>query len=214
MPHPIREDKMPLLPVGWYALSKQIGEDMCLGYHRTCGLPVTVFRFSMTVAGDEILNYRPFYLSHWLRTYEKKTGQAAERVYCQLFSLREEGRDQLIIARDSTGRSYKKQIADVRDIVAAFTAALNKPQVAGEVFQLGGPGPFTWEEAIPYLAGKLGLGYVDVRLDGQVPTFYEFDLSKGARLFDYQPLYDIFAMIDSAFRVRQGNEPDVVPTYG
>ena len=76
MPHPIREDTMPLTPVGWYPLSKQVGEDMCLGYHRTYNLPVTVFRFSMTVAGDEILNYRQFYLGHWLRTYESKTGQA------------------------------------------------------------------------------------------------------------------------------------------
>jgi UDP-glucose 4-epimerase len=204
---------MPLLPVGWYALSKQVGEDMCLGYHRTYNLPVTVFRFSMTVAGDEILNYRQFYLSHWLQTYKNKGGQVAERVYQQLLSLQQEGRDQLLVARDSTGRSYKKHIADVRDISAAFVAALNVPQVAGEVFQLGGPGPFTWEEAVPYMAGQLGLDHVDVRLEGHVPTFYEFDLSKSARTFGYQPRYDIFKMIDSAVRVRRGNEPDIIPTY-
>jgi nucleoside-diphosphate-sugar epimerase len=211
MPHPIREDTAPMLPVGWYPLSKQLGEDMCLGYHRAYNLPVTVFRFAMTVAGDEILNYRQFYLSHWCKTYENKPGQAAGRVYQQLLSLQQDGRDRLLIARDSTGRSYKKHIADVRDITVAFTAALNKPQVAGEVFQLGGPGPFTWEEAIPYMADKLGLDYVDVRLDGHVPTFYEFDLDKSVR--GYQPQYDIFRMIDSAIRVRQGQGPDAIPTH-
>jgi UDP-glucose 4-epimerase len=204
---------MPLQPVGWYALSKQVGEDMCLGYHRTYNLPVTVFRFSMTAAGDEILSYRQFYLSHWLQTYKNKGGQVAERVYQQLLSLQQEGRDQLLVARDSTGRSYKKHIADVRDISAAFVSALNVPQVAGEIFQLGGPGPFTWEEAVPYMAVHLGLDHVDVRLEGHVPTFYEFDLSKSARIFGYQPRYDILKMIDSAVRVRRGNEPDIIPTY-
>jgi nucleoside-diphosphate-sugar epimerase len=213
MPHPICEDAMPMLPVGWYPLSKQLGEDMCLGYYRAYDLPVTVLRFSMTVAGDEILSYPQFYLRYWLQAYATKTGQAAERVYQQLQSLRQEGQEQLLIARDRTGRSYKKHIADVRDITAAFTAALDKPQVVGEVFQLGGPGPFTWEEAIPYMAGKLGLDYVDLRLDGQVPTFYEFDLDKSVRLFGYHPQYDIFKMIDSAIRVRQGQEPEVIPTY-
>ena len=213
MEHPIREDTMPMLPVGWYALSKQLGEDMCLGYYRTYNLPVTVFRFAYTVAGDEILNFRQFYLSHWCETYENKPGEAAERVYQQLLSLQQDGRDRLIIARDGTGRSYKKHIADVRDITVAFTAALNKAQVVGEVFQLAGPGPFTWEEAIPYMAEKLELDYVDVRLDGNVPTFYEFDLDKSVRLFGYQPRYDIFTMIDSAIRVRQGKEPGVIPTH-
>jgi nucleoside-diphosphate-sugar epimerase len=213
MPHPIREDAMPMLPVGWYPLSKQLGEDMCLGYHRAYGLPVTVFRFSMTVAGDEILRYPQFYLDYWLQAYETKTGQDEERIYQQLRRLRQEGQAQLLLARDSKGRSYKKHIADVRDITAAFTAALGKPEVIGEVFQLGGPGPFTWEEAIPYMAGKLGLDYVDVCLEAQVPTFYEFDLEKSVRLFGYHPQYDIFKMIDSALRVRQGQEPDVIPTY-
>ena len=63
------------------------------------------------------------------------------------------------------------------------------------------------------MADKLGLDYVDVRLDGHVPTFYEFDLSKSTRTFGDQPRYDIFKMIDSALCARQGNEPDVIPTH-
>jgi UDP-glucose 4-epimerase len=212
MPHPIREDTMPMLPVGWYPLSKQLGEDMCLGYYRTYGLPITVYRFSMTVAGDEILDYRQFYLSYWLKTYEAKSGDAEQRVYRQLLALQGD-RDRLLIARDGEGRPFKKHVADVRDITVAFTAALNRPQVFGEVFQLGGPRPFTWEEAIPYLAQKLGLDYVGVRLVGHVPTFYEFDLAKSERLFGYRPQFDIFRMIDSAVAMREGREPDVIPTY-
>jgi nucleoside-diphosphate-sugar epimerase len=212
MAHPICEDTMPMLPMGWYPLSKLLGEDMCLGYYRTYDLPVTVFRFALTVAGDEILSYRQFYLSYWLETYQNKQGDAAAQVYQQLLSLRGD-RDRLLVARDEQGRSYKKHIADVRDVTVAFLAALNQPQVVGHVFQLGGPEPFTWEAAIPYLAEKLGMDYVDVCLAGHVPTFYEFDLSKSKRLFGYHPRFDIFKMIDSAIAFRQGNEREVIPTH-
>ena len=69
------------------------------------------------------------------------------------------------------------------------------------------------EEAIPYLAQKLDAPYVDVRLADHIPTFYEFDLSKGRRLFNYQPGHDIFRMIDEALAFRAGEETGVIPTH-
>ena len=99
----------------------------------------------------------------------------------------------------------------MRDIVLGFLAALGKPQAIGETFHLAGPTPFTWEETVPYLAEKLGVDYVDVRLIENTPTFYEFGLTKGARLIGYQPQFDIFKMIDSAVAFRQG-ATDVIPT--
>lgn len=212
MPEPIREGETPMLPKGWYPLSKLLGEDMCLGYHRAYGLPVTVFRFAFTVAGDEILDYAQFRLSHWMEAYANRTGNVATQVYKELLSLQGDT-ERLLIARDEQGRSYKKHISDVRDLTQAFLYALGKTQVFGETFQLGGPGPFTWEEAIPYLARSLGMDYVDVRIAGHVPTFYEFDLGRSERLFGYRPQYDIFRMIDSAVAVREGRETGVIPTH-
>lgn len=212
MSHPIREDEMPMLPKGWYPLSKLLGEDLCLGYHRTYDLPVTVFRFSMTVAGDELLDYRQFHLDHWLKVYEGMSGEAAGQVYKELSAYRN-GRERLLLARDEQGRAYKKHIADVRDITLAFVDAIGVNEVIGEVFQLGGPGPFTWEEAIPYLAEKLGMEYVDLRLADHIPTFYEFDLAKAERVFGYRPQFDIYKMIDSAIACREGRAEDVIPTY-
>ncbi|MEZ4737498.1 MAG: NAD(P)-dependent oxidoreductase [Caldilineaceae bacterium] len=217
MTEPIREDTMKIAPGGQYALTKYLGEELALGYHRNDGLPVTVFRFALAVAGDEILNFPQFYLSHWLKSYEKATTPEGMAVYQQLQALRpaDEAAAQrcLLLARDEQGRSYKKHIADVRDIVQGFTDALGKPGAIGEVFQLAAPTPYTWEETIPYLAQKLGVEYVDVNLAGHVTTFYEFDMSKGHRLFGYQPRYDIFAMIDDALAFRQGQATGVIPTH-
>jgi nucleoside-diphosphate-sugar epimerase len=217
MTEPIREDTMKIAPGGQYALTKYLGEELALGYYRNYGLPVTVFRFALAVAGDEILNFPQFYLSHWIKTYEKRTTPAAVKVYEQLQNLRpaddEVARRCLLIARDATGRSYKKHIADVRDIVQGFTDGLGKPGAIGQVFQLAAPTPYTWAETIPYLAAKLGVAYVDVKLADHVPTFYEFDMSKGQQHFGYQPHYDIFAMIDDAIAFRQGAATGVIPTH-
>ena len=93
-----------------------------------------------------------------------------------------------------------------------FLSALGKPEAIGETFHLAGPTPFTWEETVPYLAEKLSVDYVDVRLAENTPTYYEFSLAKGAQLIGYQPQFDIFKMIDSAIEFRQGVASDVIPT--
>jgi len=211
MPHPIQEDTAILAPRGPYALTKSLGEAMCQGYHRTYGLPVTVFRFALVVAGAEILDFAQFRLSHWLKVYERKTGEIANQVRQQLADF-DDGQERLLIARDGQGRSYKKHIADVQDIVLGFTSGLGNPAVIGQTFQLAGPRPFTWEEAAPYLAEKLDLDYVDIALPDHTPTYYEFDLAKSRRLFAYQPQFDIFKMIDTALAFKQGEAGGIIPT--
>ncbi len=207
---PIREDEMAQKPGGWYALSKVLGEEMCRGYHRSYQLPISIFRFAFVAAGDEILDYSQFRLDHWQNAYASRTTGAAAETRQQLLDFGNAG-ERLLIARDENGRSYKKHIADVRDIVLGFLTALGKPQAIGETFHLAGPTPFTWEETVPYLAEKLGVDYVDVQLAENTPTFYEFGLAKGARLIGYHPQFDIFKMIDSAIAFRQG-AADVIPT--
>ena len=208
---PIREDEMPQNPGGWYALSKVLGEEMCRGYYRSYQLPISIFRFAFVAAGDEILDFAQFRLDQWQNAYANRTTSASAETRQQLLGFGEAG-ERLLIARDENGRSYKKHIADVRDIVLGFLTALGKPEAIGETFQLAGPKPFTWEETVPYLAEKLGVDYVDVQLAENTPTYYEFDLTKGAQLIDYRPQFDIFKMIDSAVDFRQGTTSDVIPT--
>lgn len=216
MTAPIGEDNTKIAPGGQYALTKYLGEELALGYQRNFGLPVTVFRFALVVAGEEILNFGQFYLHHWRNVYAKRTGDAAAAVRAQLDALTPAdpavAARTLLIARDEQGRSYKKHIADVRDIVQGFTDALGKPAVAGEVFQLAAPAPYTWAETIPYLAEKLGVPYVDVTLADHIPTFYEFDITKGQHTFGYAPQWDIFRMIDDALAFQTGQTSDVIPT--
>lgn len=153
---PIHEDRMPILPGGIYALTKVLGEDLCRGYLHNQRLPITIFRFALAVAGDEILRFPQFYLPYWLNTYAHKNSEAAAQCYQQLLAHQTDA-ELLVLARDEEGRAYKKHIADVRDIVLGMLCGLNNQRAIGETFQLAAPTPYTWGEAIPYLAQHLGL---------------------------------------------------------
>jgi UDP-glucose 4-epimerase len=198
MAEPIREDTTPRQPRGIYALSKALGEELCQGYWRTHGLAVTVLRFALVVGAGEILEFPPFYLS---RLHER---------HAELAPLWN-GEERLVLLKDAAGRPFKKHIADVRDIVRGCLAALGKTDAAGEIVQLAGPSPFTWDEAIPYLSRQLDIPYVEAAVSG-IPTFYEFDLSKARELLQFQPQHDIASMIDDALRYRRGEPIDLLPT--
>ncbi len=208
---PIQEDTMPIEPGGMYALTKALGEELCRGYARNYGLPVAVFRFAMALAADEVLAFPQFRLGHWRRVYADAQTEAARGTSQQLQALDLDD-DALLIVRDAGGRSYKKHIVDVRDLVDGMLCGIGNQRIGGEAIQLAAPAAYTWEETIPYLADKLALAYADVQLHGRNPTNYEFDLSKCRNLLGFTPQYDIYRMIDSALAFRAGNDSSVIPT--
>jgi UDP-glucose 4-epimerase len=195
---PIREDEMPRRPKGWYSLSKSVGEELCNGYYRTYSLPVTILRFCLVVGAGEILDFYQFYLSKL---------KSAQPELEPLWS----GEERLVLLKDERGRPFKKHIADVRDIVHGCACALGKPKAIGETFQLAGPEPFTWDQAIPYLSERLNISHIEAVPNGP-PTFYEFDLSKSRKSLGFSPQYDIFRMIDDALAFREGRDIGVLPT--
>lgn len=195
---PIREADFPLEPGGMYALTKLLGEDLCRGYLRNHNLPVTIFRFAMTLGEKEILTWPQFYASHYAKAYAGKGSPEAKAVHARLQAALAENPRTLVIARDENGRAYKKHIAHADDIVAGFTAAVGNPAAVGGTFQLAAPAPFTWDEAVPYLAEALELPVLDLRLVDAIPTYYEFDLSHSRDTLGYAPQMDIRRMIDAA----------------
>ena len=197
MPAPLTEDTVQRNPRGWYALSKAAGEEMCLGYWRTYHLPVTVLRFCLVVGAGEILDFPQFYLSK----VKDKPGLAGHW----------EGEERLVVLQDANGRPYKKHIAEVRDIVSGCAGVLDNPEAVGKTVQLGGPRPFTWDEAVPYLSEKLDIPWIEAR-SPEIPTFYEFDLSLARDVLNFQPRYDIFRMIDDALSYRKGRDIGILPT--
>lgn len=198
MGEPIDPDRAPRRPKGWYALSKSLGEELCAGYFRSHGTPVTILRFANTFGAGEIVRFPQFFLSTLRESHPDLAPHWT-------------GEERLVVMHDRHGRPWRKHIADVRDIVAGCLAALDQPAARGETFQLAGPAPFSWAEAVPYLAARLGLPSLEARSAG-VPTYYEYDLDKARRLIGFRPRYDITRMIDDALAFDRGEAIGVLPT--
>ena len=193
---PITEES-PKEPAGSYAVTKSLGEDLCLGYWRGHQLPVTIVRFANVFGAGEILSFPQFLLSHI------KDRPEASSLWT--------GEERLVILTDDTGRPYKKHVADVRDIVGGCAAVLSQATGAGHVIQLAAPEAFTWDSAIPYLSKACDMKYVTVPLKGN-PTFYEFDLSRARSEIDFTPQFGIERMIDDALRFQRGEDIGLLKT--
>ena len=64
--------------------------------------------------------------------------------------------------------------------------------------------PPAWDDTTAALCAQLA---------GHLTTFYEFDMSKGKRLFGYQPTFAMANMIDDAVAFRAGHTTEVIPTH-
>ena len=208
---PITERSLPLSATGWYGYSKVLGEHLVDRYVRAHGLRATVFRFSQVWGAGEVLTWPQFRLRHFIDLFDGRTDEAGHRT---LQALREEddGRERLLVACDTSGRPWKKHMIEVRDIVHAFDSALEKEATYGGTYQLAAPEPFTWDDAVPYLAGKLDLPYSRVNLAGMSPTYYEYNLTAARRDFGYSPKVDVRESIDEAIRFKNRVSEAIVPT--
>jgi UDP-glucose 4-epimerase len=210
-PTPLTETSLPQSQTGWYAFSKILGERLVDRYLRAERLPVTVFRFPVVWGAGEVLDWPQFRLQHFLARFRSRTDPDGRATFERLTAA-DDGRERLLIACDGNGRPWKKHSVDVRDLAQAFEAALGNDATFGRTYQLAGPAPFTWDDAVPHLAEVLGLTHVRADLAGIPPTFYEYDLSASRRDFGFDPQFDIHAMIDEAARYRTAGSDAIVPT--
>jgi UDP-glucose 4-epimerase len=100
----------------------------------------------------------------------------------------------LLLARDEGATPYLFHCCDVRDLVQGLTLLLDQPAAVGEVFNLSGPAPFSYDQVIPYLAEKIGAPYVDASIPGP-PIRIHHSTAKARALLGYAPRYDVFQSI-------------------
>ncbi|HCV23581.1 MAG TPA: hypothetical protein DGN59_08985 [Candidatus Latescibacteria bacterium] len=196
MERPI-DETTPIKPNGWYALSKAMAEQMCLSYARSQNSPVTILRFAMVLGAGEVIDFPQFYLS------KMKQNPKLSSLW--------EGEERLVLLRDDEGRPFMKHVADVRDIVHGCHCALGKERSFGRIYQLAGPKPFTWDEAVYRLSELLQIPVVDAQPGGN-PTHYGFDLSRARDDLGFAPQYDIVRMIVDGLAFRRGEQISILPT--
>lgn len=200
---PIDEDH-PTHPYSFYGLTKLAGEELLRYYHRANGLPIAIARFALVAEPEETIRRegwlgRFLFVKPMLPIIADRAGREAA-LDIERQSL---GDDTLLLARDSAGQPYLFHFCDVRDLVAGLLLLLDRPAAIGEAFNLSGPAPFSYDVAIPYLAEKTGLSFVEARIPGP-PIRVHHSTAKARGLLGYAPRYDVFRSIDDG--IEQGGK--------
>ena len=211
---PIREDQVSHSKLMPYYLTKWIGEELCMNYHYQYGVPTVVCRFTTVLEPSELLDEEGI-PENWsvakarVRLRELSAPSPPEREALQQLDAAWQAGKRLLLSRCPDGRTYKQEWGDVRDIAKGLALALDAAAAVGEAFTVGGL-LTVWEELVPALAERLGVGYADVRMPS--PNYFEFDHTKVRELLGYTPDHDFWSTLDAALAIRAGRETDVVPT--
>lgn len=169
-----------------------------------------MIRFANVWGAGEILDFPQFHVRTFLRPFETRTDPEGRATYQAIRAAAEEG-VRLIVACDRNGRPWKKHNLEVRDLLHAYDRALGQPATFGRTYQIASREPFTWDEIVPYLAGRLGLPYSRLPL-AMNPTFYEYDLSAARGDFGYDPRLTVREMAEEALRFRRDGAGEIIPT--
>lgn len=226
------DERHPRRPVGMYLLSKLLGEEMTLSYYRQSGLPIVILRFGSIIGAGEMLDQRYvnspvryFYVDFWLNGLKrlKERSTEVERTIKELEKAVKDGKRLIIPYRKKDGKPFQRHLVDVRDIVQGIVLALEKKEAVGEIFNLGGPPPNSFEELIPYLSKALNIPYVKIVMPDEVSQFswdyigwtkgipYLAISSEKARyLIGYRPRWTMIDMLDSAIAFQRGKDIGVL----
>ena len=194
----VTEDE-PQHPVSFYGATKVVCEHLALHYWYAQAMPVVVTRFCLIARSEEIM--RPDGWSGRFLFASSMAGffAALGRPECaELIREASSGHDEcLLLARDESGEPYSFHFADVRDIVAGIQLALDRPESTGEIFNLAGPEPFSYGDAVPSLSRAAGIPFVDVSLPGP-PIRVRLDINKAKTRLGYKPIWTVEAVIADA----------------
>jgi UDP-glucose 4-epimerase len=191
-------------PYSFYGLTKLTGEEFLRFFHRAHGLPIAIARFALTIEPWEVLDPgRPLgnflHARSMLGIVRARGGDAAAAA---IEARIVPGEEPLLLAREEDGTPYLFHYCDVRDLVQGLMLLLERPAAVGDVFNLSGPAPFSYDQAVPYLAERTGRPIIDARIPGP-PIRIHHSIAKARGLLGYAPQHDVFSTIDTALEDRR-----------
>ena len=208
------DENHPMRPFFPYGNVKALAESTVWNQARQYGIPTTVLRYGHVDAGEEALDcYTAGFVADQLRYYATNPCsslyvEGVEYPWKLVESVTVD-RHQLVIPRNADGHTWLWNPCDVRDAIECTLLAIEASSAEGEAFNVEGPRAVTWEEAVKYIARKLGQSCVEVEL----PNTWRFETTtaKAQQLLGHSPYCDIHRMVDSAVDMRDGKDIAVLP---
>ena len=212
---PITEDMVARYHQMPYFLTKWIGEELTMAYFHQYDLPATSFRFATIIEPSEFFNeagvpMRLAFSSAYQRYKSMESSDPDTQAILDDLRAQWTGEDQLLLSRNPNGVPHKQHFCDVRDIARGLVLGIEKEEAVGEEFSLGGAAIIDWGEAVPWLAERLNLSFVDARTPEA--NYFTLDLTKIQTRLGFKPQHDLVDIVETAEAVRRGEETGVIPT--
>ncbi len=212
---PITEDMVARYHQMPYFLTKWIGEELAMAYYYQYDLPATSFRFATIIEPSEFFNeagvpMRLAFSSAYQRYKSMKSSDPDTQAILDDLRSQWTGEDQLLLSRNPNGVPHKQHFCDVRDITRGLVLGIEKEEAVGEEFSLGGAAIIDWGEAVPWLAERLNLSFVDARTPEA--NYFTLDLTKIQTRLGFKPEHDLVDIVETAEAIRRGEETGVIPT--
>ncbi len=201
------DENHPRLNNDPYGISKILCEDLCWGYMRRCGLPVTIARFGLTLAGRELVDPNgiraPLYvLQPFLaRMQQLPNPDAVDRQAIRTLEAADTGEVKLVIARNPQGRVHVEMINDPRNVADGLLLLLESEVAVGEVFHLMAAQPFAYDAFVDHIAQLTGWPVVEVTVSSTLHL--DFSIAKARAMLGYNPTRDIFQMLNEGWASAQ-----------
>lgn len=172
-------------PMLFYGVSKVLGERLCFHIEDIHQLPAVRLRLVWILEAPEVLD---LFLS------------APYKEYLDDASIWNEP-EIVPIPRELSGRPFTEHICDVRDAAEGIVLALEQPGAAGQVFNIAGPAPFSYDQVSPWLAERLGRKSIPGLCRGI--HSYEVSIAKARGILGYQPKYSVYESLEDALARRE-----------
>jgi nucleoside-diphosphate-sugar epimerase len=205
-PFPIDENFPHAGYPGYYPLSKVLEETLCEQIRIQRGLAITVLRFSWVMGQDDILAHATLKGPQFGVPIWKEIAETSEQK-----KFIAEGLDAACRMDHLDGAPGMRHVVGLPDAVSAIMLAIGNKAAIGKAFPIAAPAPFTYDVLSQYISKKLDIPVLRFK----VPEFNDFrhDISFSRSVLGYNPVYDIFKIIDDAVAFRRADKRRVDPKY-
>lgn len=204
------DEMHPKRPLGTYALTKAMGEQIVNSIADETGLRISIVRPSGICSGEAILNrWNVGFVCAILRAGQSHPKSAlymrdGTELWHELESS--SSKETLCAITDSLGKPWIYQPVDARDVAHGCICALESSAAIGDIFNLSAPKPIVFGEAAEVIARATGQKIL--RWTVPVRWIYDLDNTKARTRIGYQPKWGIEEMVASALSVHRGDTQD------
>lgn len=187
-----------------YGLTKVLGEELVRFHQRIGSFETVILRFAHTQDASELLDEESFFSGprFFLRPRIDQQRALGNDAVADILEAADPGEPAHILARNETGRPFQMHITDTRDMVQGVLLAMESPQAAGRIYNLGASAPVDFVALLSQMSEITGYPVITVDLPG-AGVYYETSNEKIRTELGFAPEWTMDRMLAEAGAARK-----------